>query len=151
VPSDADVSRRSADETYLFDRDLAAPGLEALVERARGSLETTFARVEPRELGTGAARRYKGFGDDHQLVAAHAHGVRRQAEAVRPYALLIPRQIERTDGMRVEPEAHALRRLGRDRVHPRREVILPPGRQRGPDHAPVRGRDARPDAVGAGR
>jgi VWFA-related protein len=46
VPSDADVTQRRASETQLFDRDLAALGLEALVGMTRGSLQTTFGRAE---------------------------------------------------------------------------------------------------------
>jgi VWFA-related protein len=46
VPSIADVTERRASETNLFDRDLAALGLEALVGQTRGSLETTFGRAE---------------------------------------------------------------------------------------------------------
>jgi len=47
VPSDADASERRPSETKVFDRDLAALGLEALVGQARGSLHTTFGRAEP--------------------------------------------------------------------------------------------------------
>ena len=46
VPSDADVTQRRVSETRLFDRDLAALGLEALVGQTRGSLDTTFGRAE---------------------------------------------------------------------------------------------------------
>ena len=46
VPSEADVTQRRPSETQVFDRDLAALGLEALVGMARGSLQTTFGRAE---------------------------------------------------------------------------------------------------------
>ncbi len=46
VPSDADTSQRRPSETQVYDRDLAALGLEALVGQTRGSLETTFGRAE---------------------------------------------------------------------------------------------------------
>ncbi|MFO7693004.1 MAG: VWA domain-containing protein [Vicinamibacterales bacterium] len=46
VPPDTDVTERRASETRLFDRDLAALGLEALVGMTRGSLQTTFGRAE---------------------------------------------------------------------------------------------------------
>ena len=46
VPSEADVTQRRPSETQVFDRDLAALGLEALVGMTRGSLQTTFGRAE---------------------------------------------------------------------------------------------------------
>ena len=46
VPSDTDTTQRRPSETQVFDRDLAALGLEALVGQTRGSLQTTFGRAE---------------------------------------------------------------------------------------------------------
>ena len=46
VPSEANVTERRISETNLFDRDLAALGLEALVGMTRGSLQTTFGRAD---------------------------------------------------------------------------------------------------------
>ena len=46
VPSEANVAERRISETSLFDRDLAALGLEALVGMTRGSLQTTFGRAD---------------------------------------------------------------------------------------------------------
>ena len=46
VPSEANVAERRISETNLFDRDLAALGLEALVGMTRGSLQTTFGRAD---------------------------------------------------------------------------------------------------------
>ncbi|MEW5981347.1 MAG: VWA domain-containing protein [Acidobacteriota bacterium] len=80
VPSDADTTERRASETNVFDRDLAALGIEALVGLTRGSLQTTFGRAE------GAIDRLALELTGHYLVGFEPEGTDRDG---RPHAIAV--------------------------------------------------------------